>query len=190
MQIVIPNTSWAVDGSDREHGDLVGVTVITTDSPRDEAARICTMLRTGGRMGPNGSVHGTLSDGAATAALAVSSLLLGFIPIGLAREEARTQVNAALDQADALGRDHAGWDPTPLDLNGVSYALWVLHLPGGVAAHADLGWGTVTMWSSSHLPVGPFTLVEHSGPEEGAQSRIGLRRMTSTESNRPADLAV
>ena len=33
-----------------------------------------------------------------------------------------------------------------------SYALWTRTLPEGVAAHADLGWATLAMWSEGGLP--------------------------------------
>jgi len=51
-----------------------------------------------------------------------------------------------------------------LTVAGVGYALWTRDVPGGIVAHADLGWATVEMWGTNTLPAGPFLLT--NGPFE------------------------
>ncbi|WP_181136072.1 hypothetical protein [Rathayibacter sp. AY1D3] len=121
---------------------------------------IRTMRRTGTRLGPRGSVHGTVTNPIATANMAVGCLLFEVLPTGLENHEGLAAMEQAEARAEELARDRNGWDVTALPLDGIDYALFTRTISEGTVAHADLGWATVAMWSRGPLHEGPFRLAD------------------------------
>jgi hypothetical protein len=152
---------WSVLGTGRtDDGPLDDVMIAVDRGPRASRFSIRTMRRTGTRLGPRGSVHGTVTDAVATADLAVGCLLLEVMPAGLHERATRAAMEEAQARATLLARDRDGWDVTALPLDGIDYALFTRSIPEGTVAHADLGWATVAMWSAGPLHEGPFRLAD------------------------------
>lgn len=163
MLTLLPPTSepWTVTGLGRtDDGPLDEVLIAVDRGTQEHRFTIRTMRRTGTRLGPRGSVHGTVTDSVATASLAVGCLLLDRLPTDLPTREARAAMRATEERAQALARDRDGWDVTALPLDGVDYALFTRSIPEGSVAHSDLGWATVAMWSRGPLHEGPFRLAD------------------------------
>ena len=111
-----------------------------------------TLVRTGTRMHASGMVHGVATDATSIAGLAASSLLLQTFPTGLSRDDAKELQGAVIAQADTLARDHARWSYSPMELDGVAFALRFRILGQGFVAHADLGDCVIAAWGTGTLP--------------------------------------
>ncbi|MWV47954.1 hypothetical protein GRS96_01540 [Rathayibacter sp. VKM Ac-2803] len=164
MRTLLPlaeHERWSITGAGSTNdGPTDGLTIALDRGPQAGRCSIRTMLRTGLRIGPRSSVHGQVTDAVATASLAVNCLLLDAVPEGLERREAIAAMDAAGMRSTALAEDRDGWSVEPLTLDGTDYALFTRAIPEGSAAHADLGWATIAMWSTGPLFPGPFRLAE------------------------------
>lgn len=163
MRVLVPDTDesrWAVHGISHWNDRREETTVRVENDGSEGQTFLQTMPRLGTVLGPFGSVHGMVTDPVTVAEHAVLNIFLGAIPPGLTDDEAQAAVRDAQTQARAVAADREAWDVVPLLLDGIEYAFWTRNVPGGVAAHADLGWATIAAWSSTVLHVGPFALRE------------------------------
>ena len=171
MQALVPSSPsarWSVTMTGGPDDDVHEVSISVKDEGGRGRSNLQTSRRIGARLGPGGSVHGRIDDGSMIAVHVILSLLLGEIPAGMGREKTRTAISDANVQAATLAADREAWIVTALNVAGVSYALWSRNVPGGVVAHADLGWAIVEMWATDTLPMGPFHLI--SEPFEVAEA--------------------
>ena len=167
MQALVPSSLtayWSVTMTGGPDDDVHEVSISVKNEAGRGRSNLLTSIRIGARLGFGGLVHGRVDDWPTIAAHVILSLLLGEIPVGMGREKTLTAMSHANVRAAALAADREAWIVTALNVAGVSYALWSRNVPGGVVAHADLGWATVEMWGTDTLPIGPFHLV--SGPFE------------------------
>jgi len=164
MQTLIPLTDrgpWSVTGARRTNdGPLDEVDIAVDRGSQASRFSIRTMRRPGTRLGPRGSVHGTVTDAAATASLAAGCLLLEVLPAGLQKHEALAALEQAEARAEALARNRDCWDVIALPLDDIDYALFTRRISEGTVTYADLGWATVAMWSRGPLHEGPFELAD------------------------------
>jgi len=128
MQTLIPLTDrgpWSVTGARRTNdGPLDEVDIAVDRGSQASRFSIRTMRRPGTRLGPRGSVHGTVTDAAATASLAAGCLLLEVLPAGLQKHEALAALEQAEARAEALARNRDCWDVIALPLDDIDYALF------------------------------------------------------------------
>ncbi|MCS5716141.1 hypothetical protein NVV95_16465 [Herbiconiux sp. CPCC 205716] len=121
-------------------------------SATGSAFTVRTLVRLGERLGSGGHPHGTMTDAVSIAALAAGSLMLQAIPPGLPREETRKRMDAAAETSQSLARDRSGWAFLPMQLAGITYALWCRSHCSGFIAHADLGSHVMAAWGEGDVP--------------------------------------
>ena len=164
MRVLCPDSaiaSWSVSDTGSTNGEeLDEVTLTIEGAAGGGRSTLRTMRRLGATMGPFGSVHGQVTDTIAIAQLAIMSVLLEAIPTGLEKQRTKDRMREAEANAHTLAADRLMWDVIPLPLDGIDYALWTRSIPGGVVAHADLGWATVAMWGTTALYAGDYRITE------------------------------
>lgn len=179
MQALVPvidHGPWTVVSmAGTNDGSVEDVTIAVDRGTSASRFSIRTMRRTGTRLGPRNSIHGTVTDAIATAGLAAGCLLIEVPPARLPKHEAHAAMEEVEARANAFARDRDGWAVTALPLNGIEYALFTRSIPEGTVAHADLGWATIAMWSAGPLHEGAFRLadVESGADPEGRRSADG-----------------
>ena len=172
MRVLAPDSaiaSWAVSGTGSTNGgELDEVTLTIESAAGGGRSTLRTMRRLGATMGPFGSVHGQVTDTTAIAQLAIMSVLLEAFPAGLEKQRTKDRMREADANVHTLAADRLMWDVIPLPLDGIDYALWTRSIPGGVVAHADLGWATVAMWGTTALYSGDYCITEITSGTPGA----------------------
>lgn len=164
-----PTHAWHVSGLSGDAGSISDVTVTLTTGSEQPTGGIRTIARPGYRLDASGAVHGVVLTWEETAVTALLSL--------------QADVSALTDSIDAadhfeqrraraskLAADRSAWTVVPLDLDGDVYALWTFESGDGVAAHADLGWAVVAMWTTGPLPSGEFRFAELDDQEIASAS--------------------
>jgi hypothetical protein len=111
-----------------------------------------TLVRTGTRMHSSGLVHGVATDAVDIAGMAATGLLLETFPSGLPRDEAKSQLEHVVAQAQTLARDSVRWSFRPVILDDVAFALRFRVLGQGFVAHADFGDCVMATWGTGPLP--------------------------------------
>jgi hypothetical protein len=152
LALVPDDLPWEIANSSDDGGTVTDVSVLATELDGEPAFSVRTIERPGERMNLDEVVRGILTDRASVASLAVLGLLLEAIPAG---EPAamRKAMQAASRRAADVGLKAGEWEPQPLALGDVTYALRVHRLREGYVATADLGPRVVALWGAAS-PVG------------------------------------
>jgi hypothetical protein len=158
--VAIPTTVRAenvvVTAVGRSGDDLEFVMVTTQDGVRIE-----TTTKPGIRWQSHGLITSDLRMEDA-AAHVVTAALLEQIARAQSRDAARVLAETALEEGRRLGDQvwkPAMWTQCPIDVDGETFALFVIELRGSFAAVADIGSSRVTMYGPRLNPDSALRLV-------------------------------